>query len=373
MTPIIVTVTVTVILARFLAPRMFTRFDRRTARARLAPRATNEPTDSRRRAHRQSAEPMKPHEVCDLLAAAVLSGEPPRDALAGIVSGQRVPGTLGAVCTAHLESPEPFGSVMQHVRNDLAATELHELGVLLSLCVVDGVLVPVALKHAAELLRHEESLERLTATHTAHARITMRVLSMLPVGFLAVGALVSKTFGSAVVTRAGLVCLLLSMVLNFVGRWWASRLIASVGAPDDDTDAALLVMGIGVSMHTGHSVMGACLNLRDLNECGRRVAGRLDAHDSLESALEELAPGGTGDALRQMILDSARSGLPVRQSADRLAQSVRQRRAASVATRAQQLATTLSMPIVLCMLPSFGLAALMPLLIASMSSLAASA
>lgn len=373
MTKLAVTFMVAVVLVRYLAPRTFTAFDRRAALARLQARRTNSQTGGHRRTRRNSPETVTPHEVCDLLASAVLSGEPSRDALARIVRGNRVPEMFGVVCNRHLASPEPFGSVMQHVKNDLAGTELHRLGVLVALCVVDGVFVPVALKHAAELLRHEQSLERLTATHTAHARITMRTLSSLPVGFLVFGAVVSRSFGSAVVTRAGLVCLMFAMVLNVIGWWWASRLISSVGTADNDTDTTLLVMGIGVSLHSGHSVVGACLNLREVNECGSRIAGRLDAGHSLDSALHELAPDSTGDALRQMILDAARNGLPLRQSADRLAESVRQRRAASVAMRSQQLATTLSMPIVLCMLPSFGLAVLMPLLIASMSSLAASA
>jgi hypothetical protein len=111
-----------------------------------------------------------------------------------------------------------------------------------------------------------------------------------------------------------------------------------------------------------------------VNECGSRIATRLEAHDTLDTALEELihAFGDTGAALKQLILDCASNGLPLRQAADQLVESTRQHRATAVATRAHQLSTVLSMPIVLCMLPSFGLAVLIPLMTASISSLATS-
>jgi pilus assembly protein TadC len=136
----------------------------------------------------------------------------------------------------------------------------------------------------------------------------------------------------------------------------------------------MLVTGVSVSVHAGHSVVGACLGLRDVNECGARIAERLDRGEPLDDALDELARffGDTGAALKQLITDCASSGLPLRRAADRLAESLRQRRAAAIAVRAQQLTTALSMPIVLCMLPSFGLAVLMPLVVASLSSLSSS-
>ncbi len=369
-----VTLFIAVVVLLFLAPRAFRAFDRRVTRIRLSDSSPRSPATHRFPEDGDALPQVSAAEVCDLLASAILTGESSRDAMLRLVSGGRVPRSLGLVCVPHLRSPEPFASVMQKVKRDLADTEHRELGALLALCVCDGAFVSSALRHAGELLRSEASLEQLTATHTAHARITMRVLSSLPVGFIAFGLAVSRSFGSAVVSPAGLVCMVVAASLNVVGWLWAARLVARVNRPDNERDAHMLVTGVSVSVHAGHSVVGACLGLRDVNECGARIAERLDRGEPLDDALDELARffGDTGAALKQLITDCASSGLPLRRAADRLAESLRQRRASTIAVRAQQLTTALSMPIVLCMLPSFGLAVLMPLVVASLSSLSSS-
>lgn len=363
------------VLTTFLAPRTFSVFDRRLALARLAggntPRAVVAPS----RAAQGTAPSVSPHDVCENLASAVLSGEASRDALVRLVSEHRVPEGLREVCDRHMMSPEPFGTVIQRLKNDLAGTEHHGLGVLLALCVTSDVFSAPALRTAAGLLQSEAALEQLTASHTAHARLTVRALSLLPVVFIGFAAVTSRSFRSVMCSFPGVACLAVAAGLNLAGRLWATRLISRAGRPNGDQGVHLLVTGFCVSINAGHSIVGACLGLGRVNDCGLRIARRLEGNEPLESALDELVQefGDTGNDARRLILDGASSGLPVHRSADRLAESMHQRRASATAARAQQLSTALSMPVVLCLLPSFVVAVLIPLVIASMSSLAQAA
>ena len=358
-------------IASFLAPRMFTMFDRRSTRQRFT--VGRPPVDTAVRKHRATTD-MSAHDMFERLAASVLTGRQSRDALAALASADGVPPVLTLACRRHLESPEPFGSVVHRVRLDLAPTQLCDFGALLSLCVADGVFVPGALRQAARLLRSDAELQRHISAQTAQARLTMRVLSFLPVGFLCLGAAASTAFRLAVVSAVGLVCLSVAAALNICGWLWTSRLMAAVWPSPVERDAHLLTLAFCVSLNAGHSIVGACLNLGDVNASGSRITRRLQQNAPLENALEVLVHdfGDTGEMLRRVIVDCASSGLPLHDSAEQIAASLGQRRTHTVTTRAQQLTTKLSIPVVLCMLPSFALAVLMPLLIASMSSLAAS-
>ena len=64
-----------------------------------------------------------------------------------------------------------------------------------------------------------------------------------------------------------------------------------------------------------------------------------------------------------------RDGLPLAPVLDRLADEARQHRRRQADTLARQLPVRLSLPLVLCTLPSFVLLAVAPLLLAALSSL----
>lgn len=311
--------------------------------------------------------------MCDFLASAVLSGMPSRDALSQLVDTDRLPHELATTIGNRLRTSEPFAGVVSGLRADLDGGEHRELGVLLATCVTDGGFVVAALSQAAGLFRSNAALSQQVAVLSAHSRLTRRVLTALPLGFLAVGTALSASFRDAVATPTSLVCLVFSAALNGAGRKWMNRITDRARPSDSERDAYLLATWLCVSLRAGHTLVDACRGLGAVNHCGREVATLVDNGCTLDVALEPLARhhGDSGDALRRAILDCTGTGLPLAESAARIAEATRQRQVHAVSVCAQQLSTRTSMPVVLCMLPSFALAVLMPLLMASVTSLAA--
>lgn len=101
------------------------------------------------------------------------------------------------------------------------------------------------------------------------------------------------------------------------------------------------------------------------------VVARVDSGRRFADAIAVLAERLGDDAL--VLVDSFaaadRYGLPLAPVLDRLAAEARQQRARRTATLARQLPIRLAAPLVACTLPSFVLLAVVPLLLAALSSL----
>ncbi|MBI4883363.1 MAG: type II secretion system F family protein, partial [Actinobacteria bacterium] len=79
--------------------------------------------------------------------------------------------------------------------------------------------------------------------------------------------------------------------------------------------------------------------------------------------------GAAAAPLADSLIAADRYGLPLAPVLDRLAAEARQHRRRQADARARQLPVRLSLPLVLCTLPSFILLAVAPLLLAALSSL----
>jgi pilus assembly protein TadC len=118
----------------------------------------------------------------------------------------------------------------------------------------------------------------------------------------------------------------------------------------------------------------ACERWRAVSPIGNSVADLICAGAPLEEALLPLANMHpiTGKNLGHTIVEAERDGLPILDTVMRLATDHRSERRRQIDTRIRQLPTRLSIPLVLCVLPSFLLLSVAPLVLASLSQLSIS-
>ena len=115
----------------------------------------------------------------------------------------------------------------------------------------------------------------------------------------------------------------------------------------------------------------ACERWRTVSPTGNAVAVLISAGAPLEEALLPLATADpiSGKNLGHTIVEAERDGLPIFDTVMRLATDHRTQRLRQIDTRIQQLPTHLTIPLVLCVLPSFLLLSVAPLVLASLSQL----
>jgi tight adherence protein C len=141
------------------------------------------------------------------------------------------------------------------------------------------------------------------------------------------------------------------------------------GALPDVVDLFRLAVGSGLSLHQALDVVavrapapvdGALEEVRRKVGLGVRLGDALDALDQLGDAALPLAAALRG---------SARYGAPLGAALERVAVDARVLRRRRAEEDARRLPVQLLFPLVLCVLPAFGLLAVVPLVLASLRSL----
>jgi tight adherence protein B len=100
---------------------------------------------------------------------------------------------------------------------------------VLSACAELGGPAAMPLERVAATL-HARSAERAERrTSSAQARLSARVLTTVPVGVLALLALVEPAVRSSLASGAGIACVVVGATSNVAGWWWMRRLIGGVG------------------------------------------------------------------------------------------------------------------------------------------------
>ena len=244
---------------------------------------------------------------------------------------------------------------------------------LLESAMVHGNFVPSALDHASSVLRDRAACSAELAVAASQAQLSARLLSMLPFVLLSGAILVSSQFRSSLWSPIVLCPLFLGFILNRVGWRWISSLI-SRAVHDEPDDIGQLTEHLCVSLRTGLSMTHACERWRTVSPTGNAVADLISAGAPLEEALLPLATTHpiSGKNLGHTIVEAERDGLPILDTVMRLATDHRIERRRQIDTHIRQLPTRLSIPLVLCVLPSFLLLSVAPLVLASLSQLSVS-
>ena len=309
--------------------------------------------------------------LCESLARATRSGAAPHDAvLAGLQRNQ-----LHHPCWSALRNDV---ASLTSCENALAiareSVEAHSYEAqclsLLESAMVHGNFVPSALDHASSVLRDRAACSAELAVAASQSQLSARLLSALPFVLLLGAMLINSQFRSSLLSPIVLCPLFLGLILNRIGWRWISTLISRAVRYEPDI-IGQLTEHLCVSLRTGLSMTQSCERWRTLSSTGNSVADLISAGAPLEEALLPLATADpiSGKHLGHTIVEAERDGLPVLDTVMRLATDHRAQLRRQTDTRIQQLPTRLTIPLVLCVLPSFLLLSVAPLVLASLSQL----
>lgn len=90
-----------------------------------------------------------------------------------------------------------------------------------------GGATAATVQSGANLLRERAAVRAEAAAHSAQARLSARVLTLVPVGFAAWSAAVSAGFRAALATPAGVTAAAVGALLNVTGWVWMRRIVRS--------------------------------------------------------------------------------------------------------------------------------------------------
>ena len=312
--------------------------------------------------------------LCESLARATRSGASPHDALLVSLQRHQFHHPCWSALFDDVAALQSCDSSLATARETVEprSNDAQCLSLLES-AMVHGNFVPSALDHASSVLRDRAACSAELAVAASQAQLSARLLSMLPFVLLGGAILVSSQFRSSLWSSIVLCPLFLGFILNRVGWRWISSLI-SRAVHDEPDDIGQLTEHLCVSLRTGLSMTHACERWRTVSPTGNAVADLISAGAPLEEALLPLATTHpiSGKNLGHTIVEAERDGLPILDTVMRLATDHRMERRRQIDTHIRQLPTRLSIPLVLCVLPSFLLLSVAPLVLASLSQLSVS-
>jgi tight adherence protein B len=159
--------------------------------------------------------------VCDAMASDLTAGQPPLVSLdrAAVEWPEFAPvavaGQMGA------DVPGQLRELAQRP----GARELRTLAATWQVAHETGSGLAAAIAQAAETLREDRRTARLVAAELAAAHATARMLAVLPVGVLLLGAGIGgDPLGFLTGSTAGLVCLGVGLGLSYAGLLWLERI-----------------------------------------------------------------------------------------------------------------------------------------------------
>nr|WP_283810041.1 type II secretion system F family protein [Leifsonia sp. C5G2] len=227
--------------------------------------------------------------------------------------------------------------------------DLRSIAAVWSVAEVAGAPLGHALRTIAETLRDAAEADRDAGVALSGPRATARLVSWLPAGGVLMAAALGADLAGTAASPAGAVALVGGALLMVAGRWWMRSLVRRATARRPQPGLAEEL--IAIALQGGLSA-----------EAAIRLAG--DAAGGCG-----LAPPDDGGARATVQLAGA-AGVP---AVELLTASARQRRRSArseARSAAAALGVRLMVPLGLCVLPSFVLLAVAPLLLSLLSSTA---
>jgi tight adherence protein C len=219
---------------------------------------------------------------------------------------------------------------------------------------------------------------------STQARLSAVIIAVAPVAFAILASATDAGIAGVLFgTRVGGVLLTVGLALDGAGALWMARICRrppaarrGAGQVSEDlpevVDLFAVAVGAGLTVRLaveavaarGAGPLAAELR-RALAHCAR---GRL-----LADALADL-PARAGEAVRPLVAalgDADRYGSPLGPALDSLAADARDSRRRRAEERARRVPVLLLFPLVLCILPAFGLLTVAPMLAGALDALAA--
>jgi tight adherence protein B len=163
-------------------------------------------------------------EWCELVARALRSGSSLSRAIAAGADADSPMAPIAATVMRRTGRGEPLVAALDAAGVD--PSSVAGLGVVvLRSCARYGGPAAAPLERAAATLRAREAVLAEQRAHSAQARLSARVLTLLPVAVLALLATTDATVRTAIVTPAGATVVIVGAALNGVGSLWMRGII----------------------------------------------------------------------------------------------------------------------------------------------------
>ena len=230
-----------------------------------------------------------------------------------------------------------------------------------------------AVEAAARTLRVTATITGESRTAVAHTKASINMLTWVPLALATWLIARDERARAFFVSTAGFACLLIGVVLHWVGRRWVQRL--AVSAARVDSDVPDFVDVVSVYLRSGQPPALAFLHASDtapgtVGVAAREVAERVHNGerfvDVLTSSRSEF--GLHAQPMIDALIDTERDGLAPRELFDRLATDAHTQRRRDADMRIRVLPVRLTLPLVGCILPAYVLLAVIPLLASQLSS-----
>lgn len=234
----------------------------------------------------------------------------------------------------------------------------------LAACMHHGQFSPGAIDSAVRVMRREEETRREILTALSSTRASTRLLTVLPFSFLALALIFSAGVRSGITTPVGAAAVVLGAALNRGGARWMNRTATRAAhAGDTQRDFVAHVAMLAHHIRAGGNLLSASALLANGSPGWAAVHTSLLRGEPLAHALAPVGP--TGSPLVNVILSAHADGQPLLPALDALVEHTAH--AAHEATRAAvaRLPAVSTLPLVSCVLPSFVLVALIPVVLAA--------
>lgn len=222
------------------------------------------------------------------------------------------------------------------------------VGAAWRVATICGAPLAAALRAFAEALRDREAARRDIEVALAGPRATSRIVMLLPLVAVVLGLLMGVDLGATVASPAGAGCLAVGALLLVAARRWMRRLLRAAEPRESSEGLALDLLAVA-AFGGGAPEAAAALVTSELERVGFTVdPARLDG----------------------LVRLSRRAGAPLAELARAEAAEVRARERADARASAERLAVRLMLPLGVCVLPSFLLLGIVPMLLGLLSSTA---
>ena len=368
-----------VVLVGWLHPRLSTHLDRRLTVPRLmqpSQRTSHDnyldsPAVTGSFDHISTPSPplATPIELVEELIRRTRSGVHPRDALSEVMrrNTSLSPHFTSVVATEASSIPQILLVCAHSCRSAQQHDDAH-MCQMLKASFVHGVFIVGALEHVLTTVRARHAIRADIRTASAQALFTVRLLTHLPIVAFVILLLSSSDMRGRLFHLSTVVILGCGLFLNRLGAMWINRLIAhTVNRPMDET--IVLAEQLGASLQAGCSLAESLQSWQDVSEAGTAVFHAMMRRERLESALNYLPHTTAGYRLAHTILSAHKDGLPVVHTVHQLMNDVHNDMRNTTETLIRQLPGRLSAPVVLCILPSFLIIAVVPLLLHSLGQI----
>lgn len=323
-----------------------------------------------RRGSRRGRPPIEDVAVVSQRLAVLLSaGVPPSAAWRHLERAGQSPSTVAIVAAAAdaaADGGDIAGAIARRARSDgrdAVATRRAWEALAAVWCVAVDVGAPLAgcLRTMAASFRADGRLQREAAVALAGPRATARLVAFLPIVAVVFGAALGfDTVGILLTTPAGWVCTASGSVLLLAGARWSAALVRRASRARTVPGLALELVAIAL---TGG------VSLERARATADRAIGRYGGPiDGVERVAEAADRGARTDA----VLALARSaGIPAAELLLAEADDLRLEAQTAGQERAARLGVHLMIPLAVCILPAFMLLGVAPMLLAVLSSTAA--